>query len=348
MSGESLPWLAPALAQVLTMQKAHAVLLHAATGAGSLQLAGEVAAAWLCESAAGSARPCGACAACRLVGLRSHPDLTWLVPEELRVRLGWLGGEDGAGEGADASDASRNRTSRKPSKQIRIDEVRAAIGWIIGTSSRGRAKVLAIHPAEALNPQAANALLKTLEEPPRGVHIVLTAAEPERLLPTVLSRCQRVRMPAPAPAEAVAWLATRGLVRPEVLLAAAGGLPLDALALAANGVDAAAWAALPGMIVQGRPGGLASWPVPRVVDALQKLCHDSMCRAAGGEARFFPPAEVPSRARLDALAVWATELSRLAARAEHPFSEPLLLDALLVAARRALAAPAQPRATLRS
>ena len=113
------------------------------------------------------------------------------------------------------------------------------------TSSRGGAKVVVIYPAERMNPASANTLLKTLEEPPGRARFVLASAAPQRLLPTVRSRCQSLRVPLPALDVAAGWLAARQVVQPEVLLAAAGGQPLEAHERLALGVDAPAWLRLP-------------------------------------------------------------------------------------------------------
>ena len=103
-----------------------------------------------------------------------------------------------------------------------------------------RAKVILIHPAQAMNMIAANALLKTLEEPAGRLRLVLTAHDPEALLPTVRSRCQRLRLDAAAAAQALAWLADAGC-RPArgVCSPPPGGQPLEALAMAADGIDGA-------------------------------------------------------------------------------------------------------------
>ena len=120
-----------------------------------------------------------------------------------------------------------------------------------------------VHPAEAMNVQSANALLKTLEEPPRGARLLLTAERPDRLLPTVRSRCQVLRLPAPAPEVARTWLQQHGVAQPEVLLAAASQRPLEAAAMAAAGIDAARWAALPQLVLGGQATAFAGWPLPR-------------------------------------------------------------------------------------
>ena len=328
-----LPWLAAPLASALATQRGHALLVHGAAGVGALPFALVLAQAWLCESTdETSPRPCGRCGSCRLVQARVHPDLLVLLPEVLRRAHDW----PLAGDKAESDDAKR-----KPSRQIRIDEVRTLIDWATRTSARGRGKVAVLHPAEALNLQSASALLKTLEEPAAGTRLVLTAGDPALLLATVRSRCQRLQLPAPAPDDAAAWLGAQGVLRPEILLAACSGRPLDALALAQGGVDAAAWTALPAAVARGQAVALAGWPVPRMIDALCKLCHDAMARAGGAPARYFPNEVVPAHGAWPALAAWSQELARCARHAEHPWNEALMLDALVSQGRLALAAPAR-------
>jgi len=326
-----LPWLAPTVARALAMPHAHALLLHGAGGDGLFECATTIARAWLCEAGGGGARPCGHCGACRQLAAGLHPDLHLLMPEELRHQLGLASAD--AGEGGDGDGGPKGK--RKPSRQIRIDDVRAAIDWVATTSSRGRAKVVLVHPSEAMNLQSANALLKTLEEPPRGARLLLTAAEPSRLLPTVRSRCQVVRLVPPDAATARAWLQAQGLTQPEVLLAACSQRPLDALAMAAAGIDAARWAALPAAVLARQAAAMAGWTVPRVVEALQKLCHDALAVAGGGAPRFFPAQALPVPASAAALAAWSRDLARLARQADHPWHEGLWLDAQLARAAAA-------------
>ena len=333
-----LPWLAQPLADALATQRGHALLVHGSVGIGVLPFALTLAQAWLCEGEDLHKRaPCGRCGSCRLVQSHLHPDLQVLMPELLRREHEWLRVEDKA-EGDDA----KSKTS-KPSKQIRIDEVRSVIDWVFKTSGRGRGKVVVLHPAEALNLQSANALLKTLEEPPAGTRILLSCADPAVLLPTVRSRCQHLRLATPALPQATAWLAAQGVVQPDVLLSACSGRPLDALALAQAGVQAEHWRALPAAVAQGQPGALQGWPLPRVLDALHKLCHDAMAAAAGAPLRYFPQGCVSAAASLSALADWSRELGRIARHDEHPWNEGLMLDALLAAGARALRQSASTR-----
>lgn len=334
------PWLAPAFARGVALP-AHALLLHASGPLGQLDLALALARAALCESPAADQRACGRCAACHLFDQRTHPDFRALVPEATALRLGWLAADEG-GEGGAKSKA-------KPSRDIKVDAVRSAIDWGQRTTSRGRAKVLVIHPAEAMNETAANALLKTLEEPPGRLRLLLTASDPEALLPTVRSRCQRVPIALPAAAQAVAWLESAGVAQAARLLAAAGGLPHAALALHEDGIDADTWARVPSWARQGQAGGLGGWPVARVVEALHKCCHDLMRLVAGGEPRYFDaaalaPATRPALPSMGALVGWERELLRAARHDEHPWHAPLRAEALMAqaAALWQTARPQQP------
>ncbi len=326
-----LPWLAEPLAQALQGHRGHALLAHAAPGDGALAFAFSLVMSWLCEDRPTPASlACGRCGSCHLVQAHAHPDLTVLLPETLRRELEWPLPDD------------KTESDRKPSKQVRVNDVRLLIDRVTRTSARGRGKAGMIFPAETMNAQAANALLKTLEEPAGGTRLLVSAAEPARLLPTVRSRCQALRLASPSRTMAAAWLAEQGIADGvEVLLSACSGRPLDALALFRAGVDARAWAALPGAVLQGHAGALAGWPVQRVLDALAKLCHDAMAMAGGGAPRYFPPERALARAQLPRLAAWSRDLARWMRHAEHPWNEGLLLEALVKSGADAL----RPKAT---
>jgi len=316
-----LPWLDAPLREALARQRGHALLVQAPEGIGTWSFLRLMAQAWLCEDP-GDAPPCGRCASCRLVGAEAHPDLYLLLPESRRVGL--TGGEGAAEAGADTG-----RTKKKPSRQIRIDEVRAAVDWIVHSSSRGRAKVLVVHPAEAMNLQASSALLKSLEEPPGMARWLLGTADAAHLLPTVRSRCQRLVLPAPDAASGQAWLEAQGVADAAVLLAAAGGRPLEARELVAAGIDARTWIALPAAVARGHAAAMPEWALPRTIDTLQKLCHDAQAVAAGGRPRYFPLEAIAPGARLPALVQWGRTLSRISRHDEHPWNEGLLVEALV-------------------
>ena len=315
----ALPWLDEPLQQALARHRGHALLVCGAAGAGVLEFLLRLSQAWLCEDRATPSGPaCGRCGSCRLFLSHAHPDFRLRVPEALAVARGIPVLLD---------------ERRKPSRQIRIDDVRQAIDWMTTTSGRGQGKVLALHPAEAMNAASASALLKTLEEPPAGARVVLSTADPGLLMPTIRSRCQMVRLPPPPRAHALAWLERQGVEGAGVLLDGAGGMPLAALQWSREGVSASGWRALPQAVAAGDAGPLLGWPIPRVLDALQKICHDAGCRIAGGAGRFFPPDNWPSGATLQGLAHWHRNLQRVMAHAEHPWSEALLIESLVAEGR---------------
>jgi DNA polymerase-3 subunit delta' len=148
----------------------HAVLLSGPEGVGKTTLALDLAAGLLCTAEDPSARPCRECRACRTVEHGNHPDLHWLKPEGPGGQI-VIGGTD-----------------------ARYRGVRDLIADLALLPVEGGARVAIIERADRMNEDAQSALLKTLEEPPAGVTIVLCANDEEQLLPTVRSRCARVRL----------------------------------------------------------------------------------------------------------------------------------------------------------
>lgn len=338
----ALPWLEEPLRRALQTQRAHATLLHGPRGVGQFELALALAQGWLCEGTApgGHAlRPCGSCASCRLVQAGSHPDLLVLVPEALYESLGWRSAEIEGEEGA-----AEKGGKAKPSKEIKVDAVRRAVAFAQSTSARGRAKVVVMHPAERMNGVSANTLLKTLEEPPGDARFVLSCAAPESLLATIRSRCQALVLSLPPRDFAIQWLSQCGVPQPEAMLAAAGGQPLEAREWAQQGVDAAFWGELPLRVRRGEFEPLLDWPAPRLVDALQKLCHDALCVACGASPRYFSAETVGSASGVQALCEWASDLKRSARHVEHPWNAGLLAQSLVLRGQRALAGSDAPRA----
>ena len=196
-------WLGPQIAQLQGAFTAgrlpHALLIHEAPGAGGEWLAAWAARMVLCSSPR-EAAPCGRCTACQRAAQQQHPDLAVIRPIEA-------------------------------STQIRIEQVRELAAELALTAHQGGYKVGILSPADSMNRFAANALLKTLEEPPGGTLLILVASQPSRLPATILSRCQRVRVRAPERAEAVAWLeATRGPGDWDRVLGVLGVAPMAAAA----------------------------------------------------------------------------------------------------------------------
>jgi len=222
----------------------HAILIHEAPGSGGAALATWIAQLVLCESRP----PCGKCAACRHVLEAQHPDLTLVHPLE-------------------------------DSQQIRIEQVRELGAELALTSHQGGYKVAVIEPADALNRFAANALLKTLEEPAPRTVLVLVAHQPSRLPATIVSRCQRVSVRAPTREQSRAWLtASRGPGDWDAVLDVIGEAPLAAAALDPTAVAQLASETVRGLdqAVQGSadPVGLAErWSRSEL--ALRLTCFEN-------------------------------------------------------------------------
>lgn len=340
------PWLKQPLTEALAQLHSHAVLLHGPEGVGQFEFALALARAWLCEAspAGGPFQPaCGRCASCHLIEAGSHPDLMVVLPEALQASLGWQGG--GSEEGGEASEKSGK--TKKLSQEIKVDAIRAVVQFSQHTASRGRAKVVLVHPVERMNLIAANTLLKTLEEPPGQVRFVLSGAALDQLLPTVRSRCQAWRLPLPDADTAAAWLQDQlGTATPDdarVLLAAAGGQPLTARDRHELGLDARYWPRIPNDLMQGATTTLTQWPLTLVVETLQKVCHDLACVAAGAAPRYFPEGSLPAAPDLQRLTTWSQELRKTSRHAEHPWNQNLKVETLLLQAR-AVMRPRRARA----
>jgi DNA polymerase-3 subunit delta' len=202
------PWLGPPREQLGKALReghlAHGILIHGTRGCGQSEMALWAAHMVLCEHPARA--PCGQCPACALFLAGNHPDFYSIELEE-------------------------------KASFIKVDQVRELSAKLALRSYLGGSKVGVIDPADRMNLQANNALLKTLEEPPEDTVLFLSASRVDRLPRTVVSRCQRVRIATPAAEVAVGWLggeARRG-DWPE-LLGLAAGAPFRALEMAEEGV----------------------------------------------------------------------------------------------------------------
>lgn len=324
----SAPWIAQQARQ-LAVQQGHALLLHGPSGLGQYALALDLARTWLCEEVTPDGA-CRRCASCHAIDVRTHADLFALLPETVMLELEWPLSEKAQKEIDDKK--------RKPSREIRIDALRDAIEFAQRTSGRGRGKVVLVYPAERMNTVTANALLKTLEEPPGQVRFLLATEAAHQLLPTVRSRCLSHAMRWPMDDEALAWLQGEGVPAADarVLLRAAGNRPEAALGLARAGRTAKAWSQVPKAVARGDVSVVADCTPPQAVDLLQKVCHDLLAVRTGGTPRFFEPGDLPAGGTTQALSAWWRDLATEQRGAEHPFQAALMLEALVARARSAL------------
>lgn len=216
-----LPWHESLWQDISTRRESlpHALLLHGQAGTGKVAFAEYLAKTLLCESPAETGNACGKCLACGWMNSGSHPDFHLVRPKTEEM-------ETPAGESGTPADEKE-----KKQKNITIGQIRELIESVTLSAGRGGMRVVVIHPAEVMNVNAANALLKTLEEPAPGTLFILISHQLQKLPATVRSRCLKIAMPMPSREQAVCWLQGQGVPEPAVCLALAGFAPLRALEL---------------------------------------------------------------------------------------------------------------------
>lgn len=179
----------------------HAILLSGEEGIGKQQFAQRLADSLLCHNPSEQGNPCGTCKSCHVMRSDAHPDFRTIGAPEGKV-------------------------------QIPVDSIRALTSFMALTRSYGRFRVAIISPADAMNINAANSLLKTLEEPPASTVIILVTSRPSLLLPTIRSRCRQVHIPTPSNQQAREWLQPHlSSESIDHLMVLSGGKPFLALSL---------------------------------------------------------------------------------------------------------------------
>ena len=201
---QALPWLAPIwqrlASQIEEQRLGHAILLLGQEGLGKRVLLRELSQQLLCLDSSNSG-PCGACGSCHLFNAGSHPDLLMVEPEEV-------------------------------GKQIKIEQIRKVTDFVNTTAGRSNNKVVLLGPAEAMNINASNALLKSLEEPSSQTTLLLYSHQPSSLLATIKSRCQLYAVYTPPWQQALDWLQQNSeQASLDSILRLAKGAPLKAINL---------------------------------------------------------------------------------------------------------------------
>ena len=304
-------------------QLPHALLLRGRQGIGKLAFAEALAQALLCEKPGPAGTACGRCTACAWLGQGSHPDFRRLEPESL----------------AEADGESTSEKKERAKEQISVAQVRALADFINVSSHRGGSKVVLIHPGEALNVNAANALLKSLEEPPPLTYFFIVAHRWHQLLPTIKSRCQHVALPPPAEKAARDWLKQQGIGDPALALAHAGGAPL-----VAAGYDEDYWRQREvflksiggkGFDALGLAEQVRDCAPALVVGWLQKWAYDLVSHKVTGAPRYNPDfsaaiASTGGRVALLEATRFLRHTVRLQRIVSHPLNARLFFEDLLL------------------
>ena len=335
MPTEILPWHAAAWQELqgLRLRLPHAILFHGNAGIGKTVFAEAFAAALLCEDPRPDGHACTTCLSCGWFAQYSHPDYRRVRPEVFD--------DDDSAEDDDGETKKSAKATKAPSKEIRIEQVRALGNFMNLSTHRHGKRVVLLYPAEALNNASANALLKTLEEPPPETVFLLVSNSLDRLLPTILSRCRKFALPMPGKPEALQWLNAHHIKDAESWLAEQGGAPLSALALAQTNSrelqdELLALLARPSIDAALKTAErLQKTAVVDVVQCLQRWLHDLCSFKLSGNIRYYPQyrsalAALAATVSVDAMLAAIDQLQQRRAIAEHPLSQKLFIEDMLL------------------
>jgi DNA polymerase III subunit delta' len=300
----------------------HALLLRGRLGVGKHDFAVSLAHALLCQESKDSQPACGVCASCQWLKEGAHPDFKLITPE-------------------DESNAEGN-TKKKAGKksQITVSQIRQLYEYLsLTTHQVGGLRIILISPAESLNLASANALLKMLEEPPSNTVFILVSNQSQRLLPTIISRCQVLDLPIPTTQDAIEWLNTQNVTKAEIALQYAGGAPLEAIRIAeqldendkiikqlalGNRLDPFASAPL-----------LVAFGMDKALDAIQKWTFDLLSYKLVKELRYHGQyvnaLQVLSKSvNLSGLLQFQRSLDDAKRTANHPLNNEMQLENILL------------------
>ncbi len=314
--------------QSLRERASQGLLFQGMKGIGKLELALNFARALLCQHPLASGFACGVCPSCHWLEQDSHPDFRIVQPDSEATEVEMEAVEPG------------RKSGKKPSRQISVAQIRALADFMGMSAHQGGRRVVIIHPAETMNSNAANALLKNLEEPPAGLLFILITHKPQQLLPTILSRCLVMPLAAPDAAMATRWLAGQGVKNPADALAVAGFSPLQAkLTEAESGSDVRdkllrAVRQPASLDVFALADALQKTEQALVVQWLQQWCYDLSSQKLTGKLRYHPHEQAAISqlvAPLDALnlARLQSYLQTAKREAQHTLNPKLFFESML-------------------
>ena len=317
MINNTFPWQSDwwSTVQSAMERRPSALLLVGPKGIGKTEFALRIARSWLCQSPMENGDGCGHCPSCSWMAQAQHPDFRWIRPDADAAEDAAASESPEEGGGGDGSSGD----AKKKSQEIRIEQIRGLAGFANIGSHRGGLRVVVISPANRMNYAAANALLKTLEEPAPSLAFILVADQLHAIPATILSRCRRINLSVPD--------AELAKAHTDQSQAAPWLIPL----LTSDEVDPIRWAEKAGKS-----------PPSDTLDLLMRWMADAARVRLGLRPRAFP--DQAAALRRQALRIrsdqsWAqtmAELQRLRAVSEHPLNPKLFYEAIFDRLRRVL------------
>lgn len=305
----------------------NSLLLKGSEGIGKLDLAMNFAQSLLCESPQLSGLACQTCPSCHWFAQETNPDFRLIQPDSL----------------SSAEDQPEKENSKKASREISVEQIRSLSAFVNLSAHSGGYRVALIHPAEAMNNNSANALLKTLEEPTDKLLFILVTHRPQQLLPTIMSRSLAITIPNPAIEVGTAWLKLQGIPEPELVLAQSGFAPLTALISTVEGIDREVRDVLLEAIKH--PDKFNALAIAdqlqrnqaiTVIHLLQQWCYDLLSFKLSGAIRYHPEQidllkNISNNVPVNSLFRYCKELQIARREAFHPLNPKLLFESLLLA-----------------
>lgn len=321
--------------QGLRTRLPNAILFKGAQGIGKLDMAIGYAQLVLCEVPSTSGFPCHQCDSCRWFEQGIHPDFRLIQPDAL----------------SSSEEGDEKESGKKPSREISVDQIRALSSFANMSAHQGGYRIVLIHPAESMNNNSANALLKTLEEPTEWLLFILVTHKPQQLLPTILSRCLSVTVNTPDRECGIAWLKQQGVVEPRNALAQSGFAPLQALHWAERGEGAEEVNVL--LSALQRPTQLDALMLAdklqrsspaQIIHCLQQWCYDLASARLTGEVRYFPEQvdvikKLSSGISFERLLGYQKGLLSSRREALHPLNPKLQFESILLSYLQIFSSP---------